>query len=72
VICGDVNAHGSWDANHEEDILGNQLEEWALENNMVTMNSGEPTHQAGTAPDVSFVSPDMADDVDWQAFLNGT
>ena len=66
IILGDVNAHSSmWDeAVKKNPRLGNDrgaaIEEWMMDNDMVTLNDGSPTHfsrSSGTesAPDVTIV-----------------
>ncbi len=33
---------------------------------MTHINNGSPTHMAGTAPDTSFVSPELLDKMEWE------
>ena len=65
VICGDVNAHGHWDLCRTDDELGRKIENWMDDRNIAVLNSGEPTHEAGTSPDVSIVEASRLDEATW-------
>lgn len=65
VICGDVNAHGHWDLCRADDELGRKIEDWMDDRNMAALNSGEPTHEAGTSPDISIAEASRLDEITW-------
>ena len=72
VICADVNAHGSWDANRDSDQLGEEIDDWLIDNSMAHVNSGIPTRvrQLGhamveTAPDITIVHSSVASSCSW-------
>ena len=57
LIMGDVNGHGAWDPNHDQDEVGRTIEDWLVDNTWIALNTGDPTRVSstgsGTAPDVS-------------------
>ena len=59
LICGDLNAHGTWDSFVESDTLGEAVEDWQISSQMSHLNTGAPTrvdHSGNpSAPDVSLV-----------------
>ena len=59
LICGDLNAHGTWDSFVESDTLGEAVEVWQISSQMSHLNTGAPTrvdHSGNpSAPDVSLV-----------------
>ena len=73
VICADINAHGSWDANRDSDQLGEDIDDWLIDSNMARVNSGIPTRirQLGqaigeTAPNISIVHSSVASSCSWE------
>ena len=72
VICADVNAHGSWDASRDSDQLGEEIDDWLIDNSMAHVNSGIPTRvrQLGhamveTAPGITIVHSSVASSCSW-------
>ena len=69
VICSDINAHGSWDRSHQEDEIGDQVDEWMLAKGMCLLNSGAPTRMSkvgrGSAPDITVVHASRAHCFNW-------
>ena len=70
IICADINGHGSWDPNHAADDIGDEVDDWAANNSMVVVNSGEPTRVAdtgsGTATDITIVHGSWATRTTWR------
>jgi hypothetical protein len=62
IIAGDVNAHGGWDVNQDEDDRGRTLEEWMLVHGMGIANKDaahtrtNPSTGGKSAPDVTLCS----------------
>ena len=77
IIVGDINAHSSiWDDAVKKnprlwDDRGTLVEDWMMDNEMVTINEGYPTHcnrNSGTesAPDVAIVHANRMDRFEWK------
>ena len=72
VVGGDFNAHSlSWDPFQPESAIGEAIEEWARDSNLLILNDGSPTrHNPSTtqsattegrsAPDVTMLSQSLA------------
>ena len=69
-ICGDMNAHGSWDRCKEGDAHGDAIEAWLDDNCWNHLNDGSHTRTApdGTpsTPDASFAHASWATRVSWR------
>ena len=70
IICADVNGHGSWDPDHDQDDIGLALDEWLADHHMVTLNTGDPTRisaaGAGSAPDVTLGHGRLVNRLTWR------
>ena len=71
IICADVNAHGLWDPNTEQDTLGDKLDDWLAANQMIIMNDGSPTRYRGkskTTPDVTILHSSRIHLATWRIY----
>ena len=67
-IGGDFNAHNSlWGADNKTNPRGRLIEKWLEDNNLITLNNGEPTFHRLTSStyttiDLSIITPDLIND----------
>ena len=69
LICGDFNAHGSWDDHIDPDSFGDEIEEFCDRNGMSVLNDGHDTRlsPAGdrSPPDASICGPALLPHSTW-------
>ena len=70
IIAGDFNAHNKDWGNRCTDLRGRALAEVATTLGINIINEGQPTHESGTAIDLTIVSPELTPDLQWQAIQN--
>lgn len=69
LLCGVMNAHGTWDGDHEEDEAGTEIDDFSDRSSMTILNTGGPTRWssrgAPSAPDVTIAGGIIALRTDW-------
>jgi hypothetical protein len=69
VLAGDFNAqHPLW-SSHRVDAAGSRVLKEVEALNCVVLNDGSPTRATPTAPDITMVSPDLAQNFTWSVEL---
>ena len=66
IVMGDFNAHHTVWGNQHTYQRGRLLEETFTEKQLNILNDGSPTHESGTAIDLTAVSPTIAGDMIWE------
>ena len=71
IICGDANAHHpAWDPHQPSNAAGHALDEWALDHELVSLNTGNatrinPATGGLSAPDVTLVHAGLERRCQW-------
>ena len=68
-LLGDLNAHGSWENDTEQDDMGEEVDNFVDSKGMRILNTGDPTRFSASgfpsAPDVSIAGSNFALVTDW-------
>ena len=70
MVMGDFNAHHEDWGNRKTDARGRVILEMAAKLWTTINNEGQPTHQSGTAIDLTIVSPELTPDLQWEVIEN--
>jgi ribonuclease HI len=72
IVCGDLNAHGSWDHNYRSDKRGAFVDDFCEQQDFVALNSDgshtrrSPSTASVSSPDVTLVHSSMAEKCKWK------
>ena len=69
-MFSDINGHGSWDHDKDEDDIGGQVQDWLADNGWAYLNTGAPTRFAHdgspSAPDVTLAHASWIGRISWR------
>ena len=68
IILEDLNSHSQLWGNQETTVRGRIVETFLTDNQLLCLSDGRPTHQSGTAIDLSIASPEMGADIQWNRY----
>ena len=68
LVLGDFNAYNQMWAGHSTTRIGKEVEDILSRNSLSILNTGQPTHESGSAIDLTVVSPEITPGCKWDVY----